>query len=321
MAAGMPLAAGLRAAAAEADSLRLARALRTLAAEVEQGRPLAVSLERIGLPAHLAALIRAGEQGGDLGPLLAEWLENRRAAREQWHSAVAALVYPALSLALMVGVFLLFSLFVVPTFRQLIESLGMRLPLGTRAIFWFTSAAAPVLAAVCGVGLVAAIVLRLLAGRAAWSWLISHLPVLGPIWHWSSATEMLRGLGLLLEQQMPLPEALRVVGDGLRDGFVGAQCHRLATRVEQGTSLTMALVALRTLPLSIVPLVHWGEREHALPEALRSAAELLEGRLKLRSDWMAQVIPPIVFVVVGSMALALVGLIAGTLIPLIRGLT
>ena len=36
----------------------------------------------------------------------------------------------------------------------------------------------------------------------------------------------------------------------------------------------MSLVDLRSLPLSIVPLIHWGERQNLLAEGLRSAAEI-----------------------------------------------
>ena len=83
----------------------------------------------------------------------------------------------------------------------------------------------------------------------------------------------------------------------------------------------MSLVELRTLPLSIVPLVHWGERHGTLPEALRAAADMLEGRLRVKTAMLGQVIPPVIFVFVGILACSLVGMIAGTLLPIIRGLT
>ena len=321
-AAGMPLAAGLRAAACEADSRQIARALRGVAAELERGRSLDECLQSARrVPPHLAGLIRAARRTGAVGPMLAEWIANRRAARQHWRGVLATLAYPALSVVLMGVVFLIFAAFVVPPLRQMLEEFGINLPFNTRAIFWLSGTGAGVFATVVGISAVALIVLRLIGGRLAWSWLMTNLPLVGPAWHWTGASEMLRCLSLLVEHRVPLPEALRLAAEGITDRYVAEQCRRLATRVESGTSLTMSLIDLRTLPLSIVPLVHWGERYDALAEALRSAAEMLEGRLRIKTALLAQVVPPVLFVIVGIIACSLVGLIAGTLIPFIRMLS
>jgi len=318
-AAGMPLAAGLRAAANEADSRQVARALLGVAAELERGRTLDDCLAQSRrVPPHLAGLIRAARRTVAVGPMLAEWIENRRAARQHWRGVMATLAYPAISLALFGVVFILFAIFVVPPFRQMVEEFGIALPFNTRAIFWLSGTGAGVFATVVGMTIVALAGLRLFGGRAAWSWLMTNLPLVGPTWHWTGVAELLRCLSLLVQHHVPLPEALKLAADGIADGYVADQCRRLATRVEGGASLTMSLIELRTLPLSIVPLVHWGERYDALAEALRSAAEMLEGRLRLKTAMLAQIVPPIIFVFVGVMACSLVGMIAGTIIPIIR---
>jgi type II secretory pathway component PulF len=125
---------------------------------------------------------------------------------------------------------------------------------------------------------------------------------------------MLRLLSLLVEQQIALPEALRLTAAGVSDAYVASQCRVLAGRVERGTSLTLALIQLRSLPLSIVPLVYWGERHNLLADGLRSAAEMIEGRLNFRTDLLMQIIPPILFVFVGALA---VSMVAGILLPMI----
>ena len=150
---------------------------------------------------------------------------------------------------------------------------------------------------------------------------MTNLPLIGTAWHWSGVVEMLRCLSLLVEYRLPLPKALRLAAGGIADAYVARQCQLLAARVEQGSSLTMAIVGLRTLPLSIAPLVRWGEQQDCLGDALRWAAEMLEGRLRLRAGMLVQVIPPVVFVLIGVMAISLVGMIVGTLVPLIQGLS
>jgi type II secretory pathway component PulF len=125
---------------------------------------------------------------------------------------------------------------------------------------------------------------------------------------------MLRLISLLVEHQMELPEALRLAAESTGDAYLSQQCRTLANRVEEGSSLTMALVQLRTLPLSVVPLVRWGERNGTLPEALRSAAEMIEGRLNLSIDMVVQILPPILLIFVGAMS---VSMILGIFLPLV----
>jgi type II secretory pathway component PulF len=295
----MPLPAGLRAAAQESDSPRLSAALRSLANQLERGKTLEECLASARkLPPYMAGLIRAAQRTGDMGLTLATWTENRRSGHHYWRTALAALAYPALSLLLALAIFLFFQTLIVPTFRRMFEEFGLKLPGATEFLFRTTKFlelfVVPTLFAI----VIIAIVIRLAGGKSGWSWLLSNMPLLGRIWHWTGAIEMLRGLSLLVQKRVPLPEALRLTADGISDSYVAAQCRKLATSVEGGSSLTMSLVKLRTLPLSIAPLVRWGERHGALDEALRSAAEMLESRLRLRTTLLAQVVPPLVFVFV-----------------------
>ena len=116
---------GLRAAAAESDSLRVAAGLRTLATEIERGRTLDECIASArNLPPYVAGLIRAAQRTGDVGLTLAAWTENRRSANQYWRAALAALTYPALSVVLAIGVFLFFRIMIVPRFAKCSTSLA-----------------------------------------------------------------------------------------------------------------------------------------------------------------------------------------------------
>ena len=118
VAAGTPLPAGLRAAAQEADSPRVAAGLRQLAADLERGRSLEDCLASTPrLPPYVSALIRAARRTGEMGVTLAAWTANRRSAQQHWRTILAALAYPAVAVVLAIAVFLLMGIMVVPTFR------------------------------------------------------------------------------------------------------------------------------------------------------------------------------------------------------------
>jgi type II secretory pathway component PulF len=314
--------AGLRAAAEETESYRLAAALRHVAGEVERGRPLddVIAGATRRLPPHLAGLIRGAQRTGQLGTVLAEWLENRRAARAHWQSIIVALTYPALTLVLAILVYILLAMAFVRPFREIVVEMGVNTPMNLNAVYWVSTTGLNVflasLAAVSGMLLL----LRLAGGRVAWSWMITQLPLIGATWHWTGVAEVLRSLSLLVEHRLPLPEALRLAGEGATDGYVGRLCRDLAGRVEGGSPLFMAIVQQRSLPLSIVPLVRWGEQQAVLPDGLKSAAEMLEGRLKMRSLLLVQIIPPLIFIVVAVAALSYITVILATMFNMMSGL-
>src|SRR5262245_18904369 len=172
---GMPLPAGLRAAAQEADSWRVSAALRGLAAELERGRSLDDCLvDARGLSPYVAGLIRAAQRTGETSVTLAAWSTNRRGARQYWHATLAALTYPAISICLALAIFLLIGLLLIPLFRTMYSEFGLKLPVVTVYLFsavdfgtWFF----PLLA---GLVLFIGIGTRVLGGRAAWSALITN---------------------------------------------------------------------------------------------------------------------------------------------------
>jgi type IV pilus assembly protein PilC len=321
-ATGMPLPAGLRMAASESDSRAVRRALTAVAEQLERGRTLEECLAASRrLPREFRGAIAAAQRSGAFSPLLIQWLEDRRAARERWRGILAAFSYPAIAIVLALAVFLLFAVFVVPVFGRMYEEFGLKLPVITLTTLWAAEAGSRILLAVLPVAAISIFLLRLVGGAAGWSLLIGSLPLIGLPWHWTSSAELLRLISLLVEHQVPLPEALRLAAESTGDAYLSQQCRLLAGRVEQGSSLTMALVRLRTLPLSVVPLVRWGEMNGTLPEALRSAAQMIEGRLTVRTDLLMQIIPPILLIFVGAMAASMtVGLFL-PLISLIQGLS
>src|SRR5688500_4301796 len=73
---GLPLPAGLRAAAAELPSRRSAEALRRIANQLEAGQPLeeALSRQTPRIRNHLSGLLLTGLHGGELGTVLEQWV-------------------------------------------------------------------------------------------------------------------------------------------------------------------------------------------------------------------------------------------------------
>jgi type II secretory pathway component PulF len=316
---GLPLPAGLRAAAAECHSGRLAAALRRLADRVEAGQPLdkALAEPRQRWPEQFAALVRGAVRTGDPGAVLAQVLEHHRAVREVQRSIRSALAYPALVLLLLALLLTFFSLVVVGRFAEMYRQFEFDLPESTNAALAMGEFGAWVFLASVAAALLLPPVLRRVLGSPRWNYVVAAVPLVGPAWRWANVAEMARLLGTYLQHDIPLPEALRLTGEASGDVQLADACADLAGEVETGRSLSDAVAEDGRLPQSIVPLLRWGEQTRSLAEACDVARESFERRALLRSAWIRAVLPPAVFVIVGVIVL---GVVWGLMMPLMQSI-
>ena len=298
--AGLPLGAGLRALADELSGWRLPRVLRKVADRLDAGDDLLAALESLGgrLPAHLRGLILAGVRSGHLAEVLEEYVDLQQSQSELRRRVAMALAYPFFLLLAMTALATFASVFIVDEFIKVFRDFGTELPAmtvlvikGSRPIMW------------CFVGLVglsvAVPLLLRLAPAAAWIWpVLYRLPMLGPLLRWSHLAQFARLMGLLLEQQVALPDALRVTAAGLRDANLARGCRRAADDTEQGLPLDECLAARRQFPASLIPMIQWGQQTPALSDAFRGAAEMFEGRVRSQSTLLQTMLLPIMFLAV-----------------------
>jgi general secretion pathway protein F len=315
------LSEALQAAAEGAQSRKLRMALEQVATRLERGETLEHVLANDSpLPPHLSGLMRAALATGQPGQAIAEWLLARERARAYWNNILAALYYPLATLLAAYALFIGFSLWLIPELRATLEMLKIELPEAVLAIYWVTGQGAYVSLIVLGILAVILLLIRVLGGKRGWSLFMSTVPLFGSLWHWSGSSELYRALALLLEQRLPLPEALRLTSQGIADAALARHCEALAAQLEQGTDFTHAVQRSPELPASTLPLLRSGERAGDLVAGLRAAADMLESRLQAQSSLLLHLAPAVIFIAVLGMALMMVVGFVIPLLTLIRGL-
>ena len=317
--AGLPLSSSLASMAEELPRGRLRRAMAELARRLEEGRPLeeAIADPRTHVPPPLRGLVVAGVKTGKLGEVLGDFSQYAATGVDLRRRLRLNLAYPALSLLITVAVFAFVAIAVVPQFEAIFKDFGIPIPgitialieLGRRtAAMWETSL---VLATAAIVGIAGA---YLLLPVATVRGLAARLPVIGGVWRWSALSEFCHWLALLLEHRLPLPEALRLAGDGVEDARLRAAAHRMAADVEEGRSLAEAMAASRPFPPRLPRLLSWAEKRGTLPEVLHMVGEMFAARASAHSGFAATVLSVLCFVMI-LFGVALV--ILGLLLPMI----
>lgn len=279
--------------------------LQRLLRAVRGGQSLAEGLQAaaIGLPRHVQSLVSAGEASGHLADALAraaEQLERERQLREQFRSA---LVYPAfLVVAGLAAVLFLFTT-VVPRFAPLIQSGRAEVPALSRWVIetgLLLKAEWPwVLGVLALFGLAAMTLLRQAGLRQQAVDALSRLPVIGP-WLW--AAEIGRWgllLGTLLQQRVPLLQALQLAADAAGLSSLRAHLQQAQVEIRRGRALSEVLSEQGWIAATRINLLRVGERSGELPRLLLELGRLHAEQARVAQQRVLQLIEPTAIVVIG----------------------
>jgi type IV pilus assembly protein PilC len=316
--AGLPLASGLRAAAEEMPSPRLAAAMAGVAERLEAGRSLDDVLRgspRL-MPEHMLRLIETGIRSGNLADVLSHLVEIDRATFDVRRSIRMAIAYPLLLMLLCMMLLSFVAMFVVPDLRQVMSDFGTDLPWITTTLFWFSGEKVVL---ILGTAFTAAtmvfVLMRVSMAPQQWRWWTTKIPLFGPMFLWRGLANWARLAALLLKQGIPAPEAMRLAATGVSDALMAVEGLRLSRTVAGGRSVADSLEIIGSLPESIVPLVRWGAQHNSLAEAFDTVAGMFENRLRLRASLLNAVLPPIAFICVAFFGL---WLMTATFLPLVN---
>jgi general secretion pathway protein F len=306
--AGLPLAPGLIALGEELPRGRLRRSMNELAETLESGVPLdeALDHQKNRIPPHLRGLVIAGLRSGRLGDTLSRFSSYVAIGTELERRLWLSLAYPILTVATALALFFFVCVILVGKFDAIYRDFNIPLPGITVVLIAIArivnTAWVPtiiIVGIVFGSWLAARLFLtpplrRALAGR---------LPLVGRVWRATSLAEFCHLLALLLESRLPLPEALRLTGEGVQDADVDASCRALAAQVESGRSLARAMENVWLFPSGFPRLLRWAENQEALPEVLHMAGAMFEARGRSYATFVGTVLNVLCVLIVFQMVM------------------
>lgn len=310
--AGLPLEGALEMLSAQASAKATRRTLDSLLAAIRSGSTFADALAATrGVPASYAGVVQAAERGGRLREGLADLAATMREAATFRGQLVSALLYPAIVLLTTIGALIVVLTGVVPQFEPIFAGEEHRLPLLTRAVLALS---------------------RLVTGD--WPWLLLLLATMTAlIWRmrrspWLAA-RLYRLPGAALAQKYSAARLLRVLGSMLRNGVPLAEALELAARsvgrlgharlataasqqVREGAALSQALGRAAGFPPAALRLLEIGEQSGRLAEMSLRAAALLEAETRTRIERLVAVANPLAIMLLGGLvALLIMGVMLG----------
>ena len=320
--AGIPILDALGELRDGAENRGTKRVLAQISEDLAAGSTLSGAFEQHArdFPPYYLGILRSAELTGELDTVLdqlAVYIERDREARRKIRSAMT---YPAIVAVMSVGTVIVLTVFVLPKFQNFFSSLDAELPAPTRLLLTISSFLQQWGWLIALVVVIAAIgyfvALRTHAGRRARDRAMLRVPVVGGTVTVSMVERFTRILASLVTAGVPLPEAMGVAVDSLKNLAFEEPLQRARTSMIEGAGLSGPIAVTRLFPPMAVQMIRVGEDTGSLDTQLEGAAAFYERELDYKVKRMAALVEPAVILFMGG----LVGFVAVALVSAMYGI-
>lgn len=296
---GIPLIDGLRDLRDTIDSPRFREVLTAMTEDMEGGKVLSQCMS-----AHpevfdnvFVSLVKAGEQTGRM-PEVFESL----ASALKWQDELASqtkrlLIYPAMVLAVVVGVITFLLVFLVPQVVSLLKTMGIAVPLQTRVLIFASDIVVGYWPAVLGVPALAAIGLvfairRSPAAAYMWDYAKLRVPVTGAILQKIILARFANFFALMYQSGITVLDALKTCEAIVDNRVISDGVMRAGQQISAGENLSEAFRNLGMFPPLVVRMLHVGENTGALDTALNNVNYFYTRDVRESVDKLLKLIEP-----------------------------
>ena len=254
------------------------------------------------------AMVRLGEQTGDLVMALESLAKIYDNMYENRKKMVKALRYPIITLIAIAVAFTFLILIVVPKFKEIFEQLHAKLPLPTIMLLkaeYILSNYGPLVLA--GLFVIFFIVKFLYRTSTEFKYKFDQLMLktylINNIILYSSLHRFLMTMASLLKSGIPLVDALKISEGIISNEVIKKQIQEIIKGVNQGRSFAEMVAEVDLVNFVALRMISAGEESGELDTMLNSAAEYYEDRFQSIVDNMQAAIEPIMLTVIGGLVL------------------
>jgi type IV pilus assembly protein PilC len=323
--AGLPLVRSLNVLQEQLNAGPLKNIVASLSEEVTTGGSLSEALTKypkVFSPLYIN-MVKAGEAGGVLEIVLERLSTFMEKNLELGRKIKAALTYPALVVLFAGGVLLFLTVYLIPQFMGIFETLDVgKLPTITAVTMsisnffqnqWYI-----------GIGALIGLFVfykALLKNEKA-KYLIDkgklRLPIAGDLLRKIEVTRFSRTLGTLISSGVPILQALRITEGVVNNKVISDAIGKVHNSIREGESIASPLKASGVFPLMVVNMVDVGEETGSLDEMFVKVADIYDSEVDTTVDSLTSIIEPVLIITMGL----IVGFIVVSMfLPLIKLMT
>jgi type IV pilus assembly protein PilC len=253
------------------------------------------------------ALVRAGEQSGNIPETLQKLTDSLKWRDELRSSIKKLLIYPTFGLTVIICVFLFLMIYLVPQLSGFIRSMsGGRLPLQTQVLLgiskflvnhWWVLLAVP---AVIGATLFLVLRYASEALRTDLDGLKLRLPVIGPTLQKIALARFSSTLGMLYASSIPVLTALDLSAGAAGNRVIARAVIECKSKIAEGLTIAEAFEAAKLFPKLVIRMLRIGELTGELDRSLANVSYFYDREISESIENIQALIEPILTVFMGG---------------------
>jgi len=307
MSAGLSLARALGVLERQASNPRLKEVISEVGGEVRRGATLHAAFEKFPhvFSKLMVAVVRAGEESGDLPGALKMASDQLERAHDLKKKVRGAMFYPSIVLIAIFIIGALMMIFVVPTLATTFEQMNTKLPFSTRVVIGISNALShhTILVLIAVVSVVALVIagLRSARGKVVFGWLVLRLPAIGTMAREVNAARTARTLASLVASGVDVLSALDITRDVVQNTQFQAVILEAKQAVAQGEPLSTTFVKHEKLyPALVGEMMAVGEETGQTPDMLKNLAVYYEEEVARKTKDLSTIIEPLLMLFIGA---------------------
>lgn len=310
--AGVTVVDALRMLGEQTENKALKKAIINTRELVEQGETLAEAMRKSPkvFPSMLVNMVEAGENSGSLDTAI-----NRMGLQFEKSAKLSglvkkAMIYPIVMLVVALVVTIIMSVAVVPQFAEMFAEMGSELPLSTRMVVAFSDFLMKRWYLLIAFAFVLVICLRAFGkterGKVVYGTLAMKIPIFGKLNVKSYSAKFARTLSTLVSAGMPITQCIEITAKTMSNELFRRAVLKAKVDVEQGIPLSVPIRKAEVFPSMVHNMLAIGENTGNMEGMLDKVAEYYEEETEIATASLAELMQPVIIVILGVIIGALV---------------
>ena len=271
-------------------------------------------------PPVYKSMIQVGEATGSYEKTLNRLAELEEKNADLKNKAITALVYPGIMFLVSIAVVIFLLTSVIPQIETLFASFeGAELPFATRFVLGISSIFRKYWYLLILLSLGGFIAFQSWQqtekGRIKWDTYRLKMPLLGKVQSKIIISRFSRNLGILLDSNVPLLNALEIVGNTVGNALFHREISVAIQDIKEGSSLKEALKESIILTHMVKGMMSAGEASDRLSEVLNKVADIMEAEVDTSVRGLTNALEPIMIIFMG---IVVGGIMIAVMMPLYK---
>ncbi len=292
----------------QAGNPKLKKALLGISAEVQQGISLSEAMSKYPecFDDLYVYMVEAGETGGVLDEVLERLSRLLEDIAKLQNQVKSALTYPMTVGAFAVIAFLGMTIFLIPVFSGIFDSLGAELPALTRAMVWLSDTLRSWRAIIPIIGIMVMVFIfktyyKTPMGRLQIDGFMLKMPLFGDLNEKSAVARFCRVFGVLTRSGVPVLNCFDIVCNTIGNQVIVNAIQGAKRDIQQGGMISLAIQKENVFPPLAIQMISIGEETGELDSMMSKVADFYEDEVEQAVKGLTSMIEPIMMVGIALM--------------------